>query len=49
MIDKTCGHEDGYENSNYDSAAGGSAYKGLWPWMSSLGYYNVRRYIDISV
>ena len=42
MIGKTCGDDQGFETSDYDVSAGGSANRGLWPWMSSLGYYDVR-------
>ena len=49
MIDKTCGDQLGYETPDYDSSGGGSANRGLWPWMSSLGYHGVRICIDICV
>ena len=51
MIGKTCGDDQGFETNEYDVSAGASD-RGLWPWMSSLGYYvknNVRGCIDICV
>ena len=47
MAGKTCGDENGYDTSYFDVSGGGSANRGLWPWMSSLGYHDVRRFIDI--